>query len=136
MAIIVDGENLNTPFFVDDIGVVDISTQDFDPITNYRDFKYEDTDMHASRIGNYSKKGFLVKLEEAGSIYVITLRAFKDAIKHPEGSDDATILATLVPELMTLIAGEWLPVRLIKVFAADSSPELSLADSIVVGTIL
>ncbi len=138
MAIIVDGENLNVPFFVDDYGEVDISVTDFDPVTTLRDWKYVATDMHASRLGNYLKKGFLIRPSATGVIFAITLRQFKEAIKHPVGQNDATILAGLVPEQISVNVNQWLECRLIKVFGADSSPELSdeVVETIDVGWLL
>ena len=136
MARILDGDNLNTPFFVDDYGYVDVSVSDFDPVTTLTDWKYPDGTMHESRLGSYTKNGFLVRCDTAGVLQAITLRQFKEAIKHPAGDDDATILATLVPEPITLTANQWLECRLIKVFAATSSAELDLLEDINVGTLL
>jgi len=130
MAIIVDGENLSVPIFIDEYGYVDLATADFDPVTTLTDWKGA---LNDSRLGNYLKKGFLARADSDGILWAITLRQFKDAIKHPEGQDNATILATLVPEELSVSANQWLECRLIKVFAADSSEDVDLITDIQIG---
>jgi len=138
MTVLRDGENLNVGFYVDDYGYVDITETDFDPVTTLTDWEYPDGSMHNSRLGEYLKKGFVVRADTDGILHAITLRQFKKAIKNPVGQTSATILAGLIPEPVSLTANQWLECRLIKVFAADSSPEIedSMVQDITVGLLL
>jgi hypothetical protein len=136
MARITDGLNVNQPWLVSDYGWADISVTDFDPITDYHDWRFPADNMHESRRGNYIKKGFLARPDADGGFYAITHQQFMDAIKHPEGQDEVTILAGLVPQLFHGMEGQWVECRLVKVFAADSSEDLDMASGVNIGFIL
>lgn len=133
MAILRNGEGINQPIFCRDYGYVDISTDDFDPITTLHDWKYPSPlEMHASRQGMYMKKGFLARPDADGDFYAITLAQYKDArnsFTDREGND-------LEPELFHGTKETWIECPLAKVFASDDACFATVATSINVGEIL
>lgn len=133
MAILRNGEGINQPIFVRDYGYVDISTEDFDPITTLHDWKYPSPlEMHASRQGMYMKKGFLARPNADGNFYAITLAQYKDAgNSFTDRAGNA-----LEPQLFLGAANEWIECPLAKVFASDDACFANTATAINVGEIL
>jgi len=132
MTKITNGYNVNIPILVDDYGYVDISVNDFDPITTLHDWKYPVDDMHISRLGMYQRKGFLARPNTDGLFYAITFRQYKEvggSLQDRAGND-------LVPQAFLGVANQWVECPLVKVFSTDEVSFGSTCDAINVGLIL
>jgi hypothetical protein len=116
MTKIIGGNNVNVPFLVDDYGYVDISTDDFDPITDLTDWKYPAGSMNASRRGMYIRKGFLARPNDDGNFYAITYRQYHEV----GGSFQDRRGVDLEPQLFLGSANTWIECPLVKVFATDA----------------
>jgi hypothetical protein len=131
MTKITNGYNVNTPLLVDDYGYVDITTDDFDPITTLTDWKYPLGTMHISRRGMYIRKGFLARPNADGFVYAITYRQYHEvggSFQDRQGVD-------LVPQPFLGVANQWIECPLVKVFAQDTASGTE-CDALNIGLIL
>lgn len=131
MTKITNGYNVSSPLFVDDYGYVDISTDDFDPITTLTDWAYPVGSMHISRRGMYMQKGFLARPNADGLVYAITYRQWKEV----GGSFQDRSGVDLVPQPFLGAANQWIECPLVKVFAQDVASGTE-CDALNIGLIL
>jgi hypothetical protein len=131
------------PFFVEDFNVEDITTDAFDPVTTLNDADFvHPTDMPEERaIAKYEKKGFLVRPNTDGDLYVVTHRQYLEACKNGGNTLAArvTILGLLEPKKWDGIAQQWCECPIIKVMGGSgdrSGHYASTVDEIRIGFIL
>lgn len=99
------------PFFVDDYTYEDIRTANFDPITTLHDGKNaHPTEMNDSRLGTYTKAGFIVRPDTDGVIYMITLDSY---LKNKSS------LTGLLPQAFLGAANSWIECPVVKVYALN-----------------
>lgn len=111
-----------SPFFPDDFNVEDLSLGDFDPITTLHDADNVHPDeMSEERAeAKYAKRGFLVRPETAGSLYVVTWRQYVESLRAGmTRAERLAALAALVPKEWDGIAGQWCEIPVVKVFGRD-----------------
>jgi hypothetical protein len=131
------------PLIVEDFNVEDITNDDFDPITTLHDAD----NVHPSvmteerAIAKYEKKGFLVRPNADGDLYVVTHRQYLEAVKDDKRTlaTRVAILATLEPKKWNGVENQWCECPIIKVFGADGDRTghyATDATEIIVGIIL
>ena len=116
MAKVTDNEGRGIVFQLDDYEYQDISTADFSPS--------EDASLTESEIGKYCEGGFLVAPNADGAFYAITWRNY-----HMNGNS----VSGLTPKQYNGKADDWIPCRMVKVYATDDGTYPSVATAIMVG---
>jgi hypothetical protein len=107
---LIDNRGRQIPFFVNSFSYEHIAAADFDPITNATD-TYGNA-MNASKVGTYSKGGFLVRPDTDGLFYGIQFDQYLRNHKSLVG-------LTAVPFLG--LANTWIECPMIKVLSAGSA---------------
>ena len=128
-----DGLNRNTPFFVQTYGYVDISADDFDPITTKTDWR---GDLNISQVGSYRTNGFLARPDADGAFYAVTWDQYNTAMVHPAGQTEAEVIAAIVPQLFEGADNQWIECLLVKVFSSADPTYPTICKNINVGLIL
>ena len=128
-----DGLNRNTPFFVQTYGYVDISANDFDPITTETDWR---GDLNISQVGSYRTNGFLARPDADGAFYAVTWDQYNTAMVHPAGQTEAEVIAAIVPQRFDGADNQWIECLLVKVFSSADQTYPTICDNINVGLIL
>ncbi len=131
------------PLIVEDFNLEDITTDAFDPVTTLNDAEFvHPNDMPEERaIAKYEKKGFMVRPNADGALYVVTHRQYIEACKnggHTLALRQA-ILATLEPKKWNGVENQWCECPIIKVLGGSGDRTghyASVATEIIVGIIL
>ena len=119
MAGLHDAEGRRVALWLDDVENVSIASFDFSP--------YEDEDLTDVQHQKYTKRGFTIRPDEDGTVYVITWRNWK----HNRDDIDA---CTAVP--LYCLGGQWEAIPLVKVFSGSDQEYPSEPSNINVGIIL
>ena len=118
MAGLHDAEGRRVALWVDDAEQYDISASDFSPLEGVL------TDAEQQK---YIKRGFAVKGNADGTIYVITWREW---IHHRK------VLADCTPVAIYALGSQWEPLPVIKVFSHSDQTYATTSTAINVGIIL
>jgi hypothetical protein len=131
------------PLIVEDFNLEDITTDGFDPVTTLHDAdNVSPAEMTEERaIAKYEKKGFMVRPNADGALYVVTHRQYIEACKTNKQTlaTRVAILATLEPKKWNGVANSWCECPVIKVFGGSGDRTghyASIATEIIVGIIL
>ena len=120
MAGLHDAEGRRVALWLDDVENVSIASFDFSP--------YEDEDLTDVQKQKYTKRGFTIRPDEDGTVYVITWREWQ---QHYFGDlDDCD------PVPLYSLGGVWEAIPLIKVFSGSDQEYASEPSNINVGIIL
>jgi len=131
-----DTTGKSVPFLVDDFHLESIAIANFDPIGDEADAEH--VTLLASQIENwYGKRGFLVRPDAEGSLYAVTWRQYKTALRAGMTfAEKQAALAALVPKLFLGAANTWVECPVVKVYAHNEQEYPSAAETINVGKIL
>ena len=119
MAGLHDAEGRRVALWLDDVENVSIASFDFSP--------EEDDDLTDVEKQKYTKRGFTIRPDEDGTVYVITWREWK----HQRFDMD---ICRPVP--LYSLGGQWEAIPLIKVFSGSDQEYPSEPSNINVGIIL
>jgi hypothetical protein len=110
---LIDNRGRQIPFFVNNYTLENIATANFDPITSLHDAIHaHPTEMNASRVGVYSRGGFLVRPDTDGALYGITWDAYKN-----NKIDGSPSLTGLLPQKFLGLANTWIECPFVKIYS-------------------
>jgi hypothetical protein len=122
MAGLHDAEGRRVALWLDDVEDISIASFDFSPA--------EDDDLTDQQKLKYTKRGFTIRPDEDGTVYVITWREWKQVVRQDKTIDDCT------PVPLYCLGGMWEAVPLIKVFSGSDQEYTSVPSNINIGIIL